>query len=219
QNVMFRAAWQGGFLDMAGDWDGRGGNPVRVLGQRFYGQAAAPLHVGAPDADAQRVFKGYELKDKIPTFIYTVGDVEVRERITATPDGVGIVREFEFFPPNKPVFFTATDEPGVALTASLGEFKPGQVQKSFKSPDKAACARNGEVFPRNESGDWKRFATGLRDGLGLWPGDSKGQTFVTQRTELTKLTDSTGSGEADKFEAVNSSWGYNGNYHSFAFGL
>jgi hypothetical protein len=136
---MFRQAWHGGFLDMAGDWDGRGGNPVRVLGQRFYGQAINPIRIGSPDSDAPRAFKGYELKDKIPTFFYTIGDIEVRERITALPEdkGVGIVRTFEIEASNQPVYFVAADDSSVILTPSTGTFKPAQVQKSFKSPDKA----------------------------------------------------------------------------------
>jgi mono/diheme cytochrome c family protein len=139
ERVMFRQAWHGGFLDMAGDWDGRGGNPVRVLGQRFYGQAINPIRIGAPDNDAPRAFKGYELKDKIPTFLYTIGDAEVRERITALAEGkgVGIVRTFEIEANNQPVYFVACDESGTTLIPSTGTFKSPQVQKSFKSPDKA----------------------------------------------------------------------------------
>jgi hypothetical protein len=83
----------------------------------------------------------------------------------------------------------------------------------------ALCTRHGEVWTRTDAGQWKLFASGLHEALGLYPGDSKGELFVLQRTELTKLTDTDGDNEADKFETVNSAWGYNGNYHSFAFGL
>jgi hypothetical protein len=116
RGVMLRTAWRGGFLDMSGDWDGRGGNPVRILGKRFYSQAVAPLRVGEADKDSPRVFKGYELKEKIPTFIYRVGDAEVRERITALQNGEGIVRTFEYEAGDKPVYFVVSDVPGVTLT-------------------------------------------------------------------------------------------------------
>jgi mono/diheme cytochrome c family protein len=116
RGVMLRTAWRGGFMDMSGDWDGRGGNPVRILGKRFYSQAVAPLRVGEADKDSPRVFKGYELKEKIPTFIYTVGGVEVRERITAMENGEGIVRTFEYEAGDKPVYFVVSDVPGVTLT-------------------------------------------------------------------------------------------------------
>jgi hypothetical protein len=108
---------------------------VKVLGQRFYSQAIAPLHVGDPENEAPRAFKGYELKDKIPTFIYTIGDAEVRERITALEGGVGIVRTFELEPGNKPVYLQITEEPNV--TWSLPK-EAVPVSKSFKSPEKVA---------------------------------------------------------------------------------
>jgi hypothetical protein len=84
----------------------------------------------------------------------------------------------------------------------------------------ALCTRHGEVWLRSmETGKWKRFASGLQECLGLYPGDSRGELFVMQRTELTKLTDQDGDGEADRFETFCNAWGYNGNYHQFAFGL
>jgi len=138
EHVMFRTAWRGGFLDMSGDWDGRGGNPVRILGQRFYSQAIAPLRIGDADKDSPRVFKGYELKEKIPTFIYTVGGVEVRERITALENGVGIVRTFELDPGNKTVYFEATDQAQATISIANGQPKAMPVQKSFNSTDKVA---------------------------------------------------------------------------------
>jgi hypothetical protein len=83
----------------------------------------------------------------------------------------------------------------------------------------ALCTRHGEIWMRSENGQYQRFASGLHECLGLYPGDSRGEAFVMQRTELTKISDVDGDGEADKFETFNNSWGYNGNYHQFAFGL
>jgi hypothetical protein len=123
---------------MGGDWDGRGGNPVKPLGQRFYSQTTAPLRIGSVDADAPRTYEGYELKEKFPTFIYRVGDAEVRERITPLPEGqgVGIVRTFEVEPHGKTVYYVASDDTTVTLTASTGKFEPADVAASFKSPEK-----------------------------------------------------------------------------------
>ncbi|HEY7114995.1 MAG TPA: c-type cytochrome [Tepidisphaeraceae bacterium] len=152
QRVMFRQAWQGGFLDMGGDWNDRGGNPVRVLGQRFYIQAISPIRIGSPENDAPRVFKGYELKDKIPTFIYTIGDTEVRERITSAGEGhaPAIVRTFEIESNGKPVYYLATDEPNVTISASTGSFRPAQVQKSFKSPSERTAGQILELPAANK---------------------------------------------------------------------
>jgi hypothetical protein len=133
QHVLLRTAWQGGFLDMTGDWADRGGNPAKILGQRFYTQTTPPIRIGSPDADLPRTFKGYELQDKIPTFIYQVGDAQIRERITALPNSQapGLVRTFEIEnPTNKPIYFLAADEKGITLSSSTGAFKPTMVQKS-----------------------------------------------------------------------------------------
>jgi mono/diheme cytochrome c family protein len=140
QRATLRAAWLGGFLDMTGDWDGRGGNPVKVLGKRFYSPQTNPLRLGSPDDSTPAVFKGYDLKDRIPTFLYSIGDVEVRERITATGEGrtATLIRTFELDPAGKPVFVAVADEPTVTISPSQGQFKPAEVLKSYKSPEKTA---------------------------------------------------------------------------------
>src|SRR5258706_6367850 len=79
----------------------------------------------------------------------------------------------------------------------------------------ALSTRHGEIWMRSESGQYKRFASGLHECLGLYPGDSRGEVFVMQRTELTKISDMDGDGEADRFETFSDVWGYNGNYHQF----
>lgn len=63
--------------------------------------------------------------------------------------------------------------------------------------------------------EYKLFATGLDEIFGLaW---KDGALYVTQSCELTKVTDSNGDGQADRFEVVSDAWGY-GNYHEYAFG-
>jgi mono/diheme cytochrome c family protein len=133
RHCLLRAAWQGGFLDMTGDWADRGGNPVKILGQRFYSSTTPPILLGSPDADLPRTFKGYELKDNIPTFVYTVGDAQIRERITALPEGqgTGLLRTFEIEnPTGKPLYFLAPDQPGITLSSSSGPFKSTVIQKT-----------------------------------------------------------------------------------------
>jgi glucose/arabinose dehydrogenase len=63
---------------------------------------------------------------------------------------------------------------------------------------------------------WRRFARGLNEPLGLKV--VNGEIYVTQKCELTRVVDTDGNGEADFFECISASWGYNGNYHSFATG-
>ncbi len=63
---------------------------------------------------------------------------------------------------------------------------------------------------------WTRFASGLHEPLGAWWED--GALLVTQRGEVTRLTDIDRDDRADRFETVCDGWGVSGNYHEFAFG-
>lgn len=60
-----------------------------------------------------------------------------------------------------------------------------------------------------------RFARGLDEILGL--GYRDGAFYVTQQTEVTRITDTDGDGRADKFENLSDAWGFE-HYHEFAFG-
>jgi hypothetical protein len=63
---------------------------------------------------------------------------------------------------------------------------------------------------------WKKFAQGLHEPFGMfW---KAGWLYLTQRPEVTRIQDSTGSGLADTFETICSDWGINGDYHEYAFG-
>ncbi|HEX7261877.1 MAG TPA: hypothetical protein VF258_08690 [Luteolibacter sp.] len=63
---------------------------------------------------------------------------------------------------------------------------------------------------------WKKFAQNLHEPLGMfW---KAGWLYLTQRPEVTRLKDSSGSGIADTFETVCADWGINGDYHEYAFG-
>ncbi len=60
-------------------------------------------------------------------------------------------------------------------------------------------------------------AEGLRDALGLEIVDDV--VYVMQRGELTRLIDTNGDGQFNRFECVCNAWGVSGNYHEFGFGL
>lgn len=78
------------------------------------------------------------------------------------------------------------------------------------------CTRRGEVWGLKDA-KWTKFATGLHEPLGLWPGE-KGELFAVQRPELTRMADTDGDGVADKYECVSAGWGLSGQYHEYAFG-
>jgi hypothetical protein len=88
--------------------------------------------------------------------------------------------------------------------------------------DLAICTWLGEVYIVQGAIDdvrkatYKRIASGLIEPLGL--AVNKGEIFVVQKGELTKIVDTDGDGVGDRFECINSSWGFSGNYHSYSFG-
>ena len=78
------------------------------------------------------------------------------------------------------------------------------------------CTRRGEVWSYHNQ-NWKRFATGLDEPLGLCV-ISSNQIVVAQRPELTRLTDTDGDGVADKYETLTTAWNYTGQGYEFTFG-
>lgn len=86
----------------------------------------------------------------------------------------------------------------------------------------AICTRRGEVWIVNNpyiSGSerpmYQRFAYGLHEPLGLAYKD--GDIYVTQRSEVTRLRDTDGDGQADSYDKIYS-WPLSGNYHEYSYG-
>jgi len=80
----------------------------------------------------------------------------------------------------------------------------------------AICTAHGDVWTAKEAGDkveWKRFATGLYQPLGLKVVD--GKVVVTERGQLTRLHDNNSDGEADFYECLNNDWHTGGGEHSY----
>ena len=64
---------------------------------------------------------------------------------------------------------------------------------------------------------WKRFATGIFDGLGLKV--INGKIYVLGRDQITRLSDLNDDGEADLYENFNNDVQITPNFHEFAFDL
>lgn len=85
------------------------------------------------------------------------------------------------------------------------------------------CTRRGDIWliTGHDSDDpsqidFKRFASGLHEPLGLC---IEGRNvYVVQRPELTRIVDRDGDDVADEFFTVCDAWGVSGDYHEFAFG-
>ena len=79
--------------------------------------------------------------------------------------------------------------------------------------------RRGEIWlidkPYSKNPTYKRFASGLHEPLGLAYKDNG--FFLSQRSELSRIEDSNGDGEADVFKTIYS-WPLSGNYHDYSYG-
>jgi hypothetical protein len=71
------------------------------------------------------------------------------------------------------------------------------------------------AFDDNPQPQFKRFASGLDEVTGLSFKD--GAFYVTQQTEVSRITDTNADGRADQFETLSDEWGFR-HYHEFAFG-
>ena len=63
---------------------------------------------------------------------------------------------------------------------------------------------------------WKKFAQNLHEPFGMFWKD--GSLWLTQRPEVSRITDTDKDGIADDFETICQDWGITGDYHEFAFG-
>lgn len=86
----------------------------------------------------------------------------------------------------------------------------------------AVSTRRGEVWiinnPYMKNGArprYRLFAQGMHEVLGL--NYIHGDIYAVQRSELTRLRDTDGDGEADEYKTVYS-WPLAGNYHEFSYG-
>ncbi|HEY0666977.1 MAG TPA: hypothetical protein VGD22_02305 [Sphingobacteriaceae bacterium] len=81
-----------------------------------------------------------------------------------------------------------------------------------------ACFIRGEVMIYNpQSKEWKLFAEGLHEPLGIIA-VSNSEFVVMQRPELTRIKDTDGDGQADLYEKITDDFGLSGNYHEFNYG-
>ncbi|HLA74067.1 MAG TPA: hypothetical protein VK624_21365 [Steroidobacteraceae bacterium] len=80
------------------------------------------------------------------------------------------------------------------------------------------ATRNAGIW-RLVNGEWRMFAEGLFDSLGVVVEDGKGFTVVAgQKAELTRISDTNGDGFADKYETLFDAHSYHANYHTYMHG-
>lgn len=80
------------------------------------------------------------------------------------------------------------------------------------------ATRNAGIW-RLVGNEWRLFAEGLFDSLGVVVEDGKGLVVVAgQKAELTRISDTNGDGVADRYETLFDAHSYHGNYHTYLHG-
>jgi mono/diheme cytochrome c family protein len=80
------------------------------------------------------------------------------------------------------------------------------------------ATRNAGIW-RLVNGEWRLFAEGLFDSLGVIVEDGKGLKVVAgQKAELTRISDDNGDGIADTYTSLYDAHSYHGNYHTYMHG-
>ena len=73
ESCQLTAAWKGKFLDARKDWDGRGGNGARIMGDLFYTNKDHKTIYFPIKGGGKPVFRGYRMYKGNPVFICYVG--------------------------------------------------------------------------------------------------------------------------------------------------
>ncbi|NGM64312.1 PQQ-dependent sugar dehydrogenase [Sphingobacterium sp. SGR-19] len=81
----------------------------------------------------------------------------------------------------------------------------------------AAFMRGEVMIYEPDTKEWRVFATGLHEPLGLKVINDR-EMLVMQLPELTRIKDTDGDGKADMYETVYDGFGMTGNYHEFTYG-
>ncbi|MCC6782775.1 MAG: hypothetical protein IT457_08005 [Planctomycetes bacterium] len=84
------------------------------------------------------------------------------------------------------------------------------------------CTRRGEVWRIDDaygaSPRYVRWAEGLQEPLGLLDDVDGKAILVSQRGELSRMSDDDGDGRMDRLATLASGWPLSGNYHEYCFG-
>ncbi|MBL8900998.1 MAG: c-type cytochrome [Planctomycetes bacterium] len=132
-----RYAWIGDFLDMRPQWQFKGETFPVILGEVF-ARPALDHGLGLAGSAEKRRFRGYRLEQGIPTFLWSQGALEVRERWTASEDGGALRVRFEWnaLPTSVAVIWKKPTLVGVELRSADGverdgAFTPRDAQQRF----------------------------------------------------------------------------------------
>tara|TARA_R110002072_G_scaffold102124_3_gene224737 strand:+ start:5361 stop:6947 length:1587 start_codon:yes stop_codon:yes gene_type:complete len=109
---------------------------------------------------------------------------------------------------------------GIALEVSgIAVLSPSRLAVSIRKGEVWLLDGVDEVTGEEDDSNrvsYHRFANALHEPLGLLQHEDS--LITVQRTEMTRLRDTTGDDVADEYETLASGWGVSGHYHEYAYG-
>ncbi|WP_428665398.1 plastocyanin/azurin family copper-binding protein [Runella sp.] len=120
-----RYAWAGGFVDNTDHWKGNGNAFAKIQGTIYFkDNVTYPLRVGKVDKLPKVSFKGYSLVNRLPTFNYTLDDIEVKETLKSLANEEGLTRIFTFTKPTVQLtYFVIKTDDGITYKSSTGKWQ------------------------------------------------------------------------------------------------
>jgi hypothetical protein len=113
-------AWSGEFIDVKGAWSGRGGQAIKVLGNKFYVPPPGALLQHADSKEkTEAQFKGYRLIEGAPEFRYLIDGVEVHHSIREAPETMGLVQTFEITNAKGPIVLNIGKADGLKVKVKV----------------------------------------------------------------------------------------------------
>lgn len=169
----------------------------------------------------------YRLQAKIPGVVVARPKIERKENFTPQPvvSAPTVVlqpdlnrRRRKGRPLVLPAGYSAfTIEPPLDLYGRKQAFEATGIAQAKDGTIVLATRASGIWRIRDDQ--WTLFAEGIFEALGVCIEDDKGDRIViTQKPELTRLTDTDGDGRADRFETLCDDFGFHGNYHEYTHG-
>lgn len=126
-----RYVWVGGFVDMGDHWTGKGQKLTKLVGDIVYRNPTGnkldkfPITIGKGIQTVQ--YRGYQLQNRYPEFMYTIGKTPIRELITPANGQRGLVHRVSLPPQAPPLTYRVEVQPGVEYQAVV-DGKPARFQ-------------------------------------------------------------------------------------------
>ncbi len=117
-----RYAWTGGFVDNAEQWKGNGSKLSTIVGDVYWKQTDGfPFRIGTAQKVPVVDFKGYRLKKRLPSFQYSIDQINVTETLHWSESSLQLKRQFVFSPHQHDLYLLLPTQKGIRYKVAVGK--------------------------------------------------------------------------------------------------